>query len=311
MLTISIVCCCGQPNSAQAQQLPGEESNQPFKPFRIIGAIHYVGTNDLACYLITTPAGHILLDTGFEESAPIVRATIEALGFKLQDIKIILSGHAHYDHVGGHADMKAATGARVYASAGDAVVLESGGTKAFHPLKPFKPVKVDHIVKDGETVRLGGITLTAHLTPGHTEGNTTWTTVVVERGKSYDVVFVGSMSINPGVHMLNYPPWPNIAEVYARSFKILKRLHCDVFLGPHASFFDMQAKFRRLSADPKINPFIDAQGYRNYLARLEQRYEEQLQQDRQPKSAGANLLTAHRTTKVKSPGLSMVRNRER
>ena len=274
-----------------APGMPGEESNQPFKPFRIISNIHYVGTNDLACYLITTPAGHILIDTGFEESAPIVRANIQALGFNLQDIKIILSSHAHYDHVGGHADMKQATGARVYASAGDAVLLESGGTKSFHPLKPFKPVKVDKILKDGEVVRLGGTELTAHLTPGHTEGNTAWTTTVTGPGKQYDVVWVGSMSINPGVHMVNFAPWPDIAKVYASSFQKLKALHCDVFLGPHANFFDMQTKVQQMKADqspnrfkkdnPFIdkNPFIDPGGYRLYLERLEKSYNEQIQRE--------------------------------
>src|SRR6266850_879882 len=241
------------PNAA-VPQLPGEESNQPFKPFRVIDNIYYVGTNDLACYLIKTPAGHILLDTGFEESGPIVRANIQALGF-----------------------MKRETGARVYASAGDAAVMESGGTKAFHVLKGYKPISVDRIIKDGEPVRLGDVKLTAHLTPGHTEGNTTWTTVVEENGKKYDVVFVGSMSINPGVHMLNYPAWPDIAKVYARSFEVLKRLHCDVFLGPHASFYDMRAKSERVSAGATTNPFIDPEGYQNYISRFEKRYQEQLQ----------------------------------
>jgi len=280
-LSISIASSGGQARSVSAQQLPGQESNQPFKPFRIIGNIHYVGTNDLACYLITTPAGHILLDTGLEESPVIVRANIATLGFKLRDIKIILSGHAHYDHVGGHAEMKEATGAQVYASAADAAILESGGTKTFHPLNPFKPVRVDHVIKDGESVRLGGVTLTAHLTPGHTEGNTTWTTVAEEKGKPYDVVFVGSMSINPGVHMVNYPAWPKIAEVYARSFQILKGLRCDVFLGPHASFFDMGSKSKRMNADPNSNPFIDPGGYQNYIAHFEKLYNEQLQRERQ------------------------------
>ena len=278
----------GQTQNTAAPQLPGEESNQPFKPFRIIDNIYYVGTNDLACYLIKTPAGHILLDTGLQESAPIVRANIQALGFNLRDIKIILSSHAHYDHVGGHADMKRETGAQVYASAGDAAVMKSGGTKAFHVLKPFKPISVDRVIKDGEPVRLGGVTLTAHLTPGHTEGNTTWTTVVEENGQKYDVVFVGSMSINPGVHMLNYPPWPDIAKVYARSFAVLKGLHCDVFLGPHASFYDMQAKFERLSAGAKTNPFIDPEGYRNYISRFEKRYQEQIQRDKQEYGARAS-----------------------
>jgi metallo-beta-lactamase class B len=279
-----------QPKSPLAQQLPGDESNQPFTPFRIIGDIYYVGTSDLACYLIKTPAGLILLDTGYEESAPIVRANIAALGFQLKDIKIMLSGHAHFDHVGGHADMKQETGARVYASAGDAVILESGGTKAFHPLKAFKPVKVDHVFKAGEAIRFGGVVMTAHLTPGHTEGNTTWTTVVAEKGKKYDVVFVGSMSINPGVKLVNYPPWPDIATVYARSFQTLKGLNCHVFLGPHASFFNMQDKVRRMNANPNSNPFIDPDGYRRYIAHFEKLYRDQLRQERQLKSTTAHPL---------------------
>jgi metallo-beta-lactamase class B len=284
LLLVSFSALRNSTQSSARQQLPGDESNQPFTPFRIIGQIYYVGTNDLACYLITTSAGHILIDTGLEESAPIIRGNIATLGFKLQDIKIILSGHAHFDHVGGHADMKKVTGARVFASRGDAVLLESGGARAFHPLKPFKPVKVDRIIPDGGIVRLGGVALTAHLTPGHTEGNTTWTTVVEEKGKRYDVVFAGSMSINPGVHLVSYAPWPDIAKVYAKSFRVLKGLHCDVFLGPHASFFDMETKFRELQSNPASNPFVDPGGYEHYIAEMEKRYNEQLQHERKPSS---------------------------
>jgi len=273
---------------AQTQNLSDQKSlleawNQPFKPFRIIGSIHYVGTNNLACYLIATPAGHILIDTAMEESAPIIRANIEEVGYKLKYIRIILSSHAHFDHVAGHADMKAATGAQVYATAADAATLESGGAKGFHPLTSYKPVKVDRVIKDGEIVRLGNVALKAHLTPGHTEGNTTWTTTAEENGKKYDVVFAGSMSINPGVHLVNNPAWPNIAEAYAKSFQILKSLRCDVFLGPHATFFDMEAKVRRMSADAKTNPFIDPDGYRNYIANFEKLYNEQLQRERSGK----------------------------
>jgi metallo-beta-lactamase class B len=215
-----------------------------------------------------------------EESAPIIKSNIAALGFRLTDIKIILSSHAHYDHVGGHADMKRATGARVYASSGDATLLESGGATAFHPLKPFTSVKVDRRIKDGEAVKLGDVSLIAHLTPGHTEGNTTWTTVVVEGGKKYNVVFAGSMSINPGVHLVNYPAWPNIAEVYAKSFQTLKGLQCDVFLGPHASFFGMEAKVKSMTANPNSNPFIDREGFQKYLMRFEKLYNEQLKNER-------------------------------
>ncbi|MEP7339148.1 MAG: subclass B3 metallo-beta-lactamase [Acidobacteriota bacterium] len=270
---------------AQTQNLSDRKSlleawNQPFKPFRIIGNIYYVGTNNLACYLITTPGGHILIDTGMEESGPLVRANIEALGYKLKYVRIILSSHAHFDHVAGHADMKAATGAQVFASAADAATLESGGTKGFHPLNAYKPVKVDRIIKDGEIVRMGNIALTAHLTPGHTEGNTTWTTTVEEGGKKYDIVFVGSMSINPGVLMVNNPTWPKITEAYAKSFQTLKSLHCDVFLGPHAPFFGMEAKVKRMKADTKSNPFIDPDGYQNYIASYEKSYNEQVQRER-------------------------------
>lgn len=270
---------------ARTQNLSDQKSlleawNQPFKPFRIIGNIHYVGTNNLACYLISTPGGHILLDTAMQESAPIVRANIAALGFKLTDIKIMVSSHAHFDHVAGHAEMKEATGAKVYATAADAAMLESGGTKGFHPLNPYKPVKVDKVIKDGEVVRLGSAALTAHLTPGHTKGNTAWTATVEENGKKYDVVFVASMSINPGVRMVNNPTWPRIAEAYASSFQKLKSLPCDVFLGPHAPFFDMEAKVGRMNAGATTNPFIDPAGYRNYIASYEKSYNEQLLRER-------------------------------
>jgi len=280
LLGLSVVVLWPLTQSPAGQKSAAESWNQPFKPFRIIGNIYYVGTNNLACYLITTPGGYILLDTALEESAPILRANIATLGFKLNSIRIILSSHAHFDHVAGHAEMKKATGANVYATAADAAILESGGTKGFHPLTPYKPVKVDRIIKDGEVVRYGDVELTAHLTPGHTEGNTTWTTTVEEGGKKYDVVFVGSMSINPGVHLVNFQAWPDIAEVYARSFQILRSLHCDVFLGPHAPFFDMEAKVQLMSAKGKANPFIDPEGYRNYIASFEKSYNEQLQRER-------------------------------
>jgi metallo-beta-lactamase class B len=260
-----------------------EAWNKPVKAFRMISNIHYVGTNFLACYLITTPAGHILIDTGMQESGPLVRANIEALGFKLSEIKIILSSHSHFDHVAGHADMKAATGAQVYALEADAVILESGGAKSFNPLTPYKPVKVDKSLKDGEVVRLGNAALTAHLTPGHTEGNTTWTTTVEEGGKKYDVVFVGSMSINPGVRMVNNAKWPKIDEAYARSFQVLKSLPCDVFLGPHGVFFDIEKKMSLMTNGAKSNPFIDPEGYRNYIASYEKSYRDQILQEERGK----------------------------
>jgi metallo-beta-lactamase class B len=253
--------------------------NQPVKPFQIIGNIYYVGTNNLACYVVKTNAGLILLDTAMQESGPLVRANVEALGFKLKDIKIMLSSHAHFDHVAGHADMKAATGAKVYAMKADAEILESGGQKGFHPIPPYyKPIKVDKLLEDGATVRLGDVAMTAHLTPGHTEGNTAWTMKVTENGKTYNVVFTSSMSINPGVKMVNNPTWAGVAAAYAQSFAKLKTLPCDVFLGPHAPFFDMEKKVKKLGAQP--NPFLDPAGFRQFIAMNEKSYHAQIQRER-------------------------------
>lgn len=280
LLILSVVIIFQSIAAAQNKPVAASTSDQagPFKPFRIISNIYYVGTSDVTSYLIVTPNGHILLDTGYEESAPIIKANIAELGFKLSDIKVMLSSHAHFDHVGGHADMKRETGARVFASAGDTPVLESGGTKTFFQIGSFKPVKVDHVLNDGSRVTLGDTTLVAHVTPGHTAGNTAWTTTVTENGKQYRVVFVSSMSINPGVHMVNFAPWPDIADAYAKSFQALRALPCDIFLGPHAGFFNLQDKAARMDK-AGTNPFVDTNGYKNYIARFERLYHEQLKQE--------------------------------
>jgi metallo-beta-lactamase class B len=280
LLILSVVIIFQSIAAAQNKPVAASTSDQagPFKPFRIISNIYYVGTSDVTSYLIVTPNGHILLDTGYEESAPIIKANIAELGFKLSDIKIMLSSHAHFDHVGGHADMKRETGARVFASAGDTPVLESGGTKTFFQIGSFKAVKVDHVLNDGSRVTLEDTTLVAHVTPGHTAGNTAWTTTVTENGKQYRVVFVSSMSINPGVHMVNFAPWPDIADAYAKSFQALRALPCDIFLGPHAGFFNLQEKAARMDK-AGTNPFVDTNGYKNYIARFERLYNEQLKQE--------------------------------
>lgn len=280
-VVFAIIVLFTLPREAATAQAQSNEWNRPFKPFRIIGNIYYVGTNNLACYVIKTNAGLILLDTAMEESAPIVRANIETLGFQLKDIKIMLASHAHFDHVAGHADMKAATGAKVYATKADAEIMESGGKKGFHPTGDYKPVKVDEILKDGEAVGLGEVTMTAHVTPGHTEGNTAWTTQVEESGKKYNVVFTSSMSINPGVKMINNPTWAGVADAYAQSFAKLKTLPCDVFLGPHAPFFNMEKKVKRLGSQP--NPFIDPQGLSKFIKMNEKSYHAQIQRERNGK----------------------------
>ena len=236
-----------------------------------------MGTSDLACFLLTTPSGHILIDTALEQSAPILRENITSSGFKVSDIRIILSGHAHFDHVAGHADMKAASGAQVFASAADAMVLESGGKKGFHPIGDYKPVKVDRIIKDKDNVKLEVDTQCTSHTRSY-RGNTTWTTTINENGKKLNVVFAGSMSINPGVRMINNPTWAGIREAYANSFATLKSLPCDVFLGPHAPFFDMEAKVPKMLSG-KPNLFYRPSRYKRYIAR-EKSYLEQVAKER-------------------------------
>ncbi len=266
-----------------AQADPTSRSwNQPVEPYRIVGNLYYVGASDITSYLITTPEGHILLDGGFVETAPIIEASIKKLGFKLEDVKILLSSHAHFDHVGGLAELKRVTGAKFAAMDRDAPLLARGGKGdfLFGDKDPFPPIQADRILHDGDTVTLGGTTLTAHLTPGHTMGNTTWTMKAKEGDRTYDVVFAASTTVLPGVRLTNNPKYPEIAEDYAKTFRVLKSLPCDVFLGSHASFFDGLGKADRLRKGAKENPFVDPQGYKDYVARGERKYLEQVRAER-------------------------------
>jgi len=254
-----------------------DESNRPVKPFKIIGNVYYVGTNDLASYLISTKDGLILVDTALEESGPIIRKNIEELGFKPTDVKIILSGHAHFDHVAGHQTMKEQTGAKVYATAPDAMIMESGGMKGFFPFTnhKYRPVTVDKIIADGEWVKLGGFAMQAHMLPGHTEGNTGWTFRAEDGGRNYDVLIAPSMSVNPGVNLVNNKEWPGVADAYVDSFKKLRALKCDVFLAPHAGFFDLAGKMEKMKSGAKANPFVDPEGFHKYVDDLEKAFNEE------------------------------------
>jgi metallo-beta-lactamase class B len=270
------------PTLVHAQADPADRArNQPVEPYRIAGNLYYVGASDMASYLITTPEGNILLDGGYVETAPQIEANIRKLGFQVEKVKILLASHAHYDHVGGLAELKKKTGAPLYAGAGDVDLLARGGKGDFAlgDRGLFPPVQVDHPVHDGDPVSLGGTTLTAHATPGHTRGCTSWSMQVEEGGKRYDVVFVGSTSINPGVHLAGKPSYPGIAEDYAKTFRVLKSLPCDIFLAAHASFFNGLEKAARLKQGG-VNPFIDPQGYRDYLTASEKAYGEQLAKEK-------------------------------
>ena len=213
------------------------DRDKPFPAHKVIANIYFVGTSDLGSYLITTPEGHILVNTDYEQTVPLIRASVEQLGFKFSDIKIILGSHAHGDHMEGDALVKELTGARVMAMEQDVPALKKmmpGGKE--HP--------VDQVLHDGSEVKLGGSVLTAHLTAGHTKGCTTWSMKATEGEKSYDVVIVCSVGWNPGYVLYQNKDHPQIAEDYVRSFAALRKRPCDVFLAAHGSFYGVGGEVR-------------------------------------------------------------------
>jgi metallo-beta-lactamase class B len=257
-----------------AQQDPGWR--EPFDPVKVAGNIYYVGTRGLSSFLIVTPAGGIVIDSGEAESVPFIRANVEKLGFRLSSVRLLLTGHAHFDHVGGHAELKRLTGAEVVVMDADREALESGVDRSALGGKGWRPVHVDRVVKDGDTVTLGGTTLTAHFTPGHTQGGTTWTMETMENGRRYRVAFLCSVTINDGVHLVGNTRVPAIADQYARTFRLLRDLKPDVFVAEHGSVFDLEAKAEKARAGGQPNPFVDPDGYKRVVERSEQTYLKQL-----------------------------------
>jgi len=256
--------------------------NYAYEPFRVAGNVYYVGTNSMALFLVTSPSGHVLIDSGFEDNVPRLKKNVESLGFRFADIKILLSSHAHIDHVQGHALVRKMTGARVLASAEDADVIRTGGQHewAYGTSYAWPPCPVDGIVKDGDRVELGTTTLVAHLTPGHTRGATTWTTTVEDGGKRLSVVFFPSANVPPGAKLTDNPEYPRAVADFEHSFGVWKSLPCDVFLGAHADFFDLDAKRKRQREHPEPNPFIDPAGYRATIAEAERKFRDALASER-------------------------------
>ena len=252
---------------------------EPVPARHLVGNIHYVGAAGVSSFLITTPDGHILLDTGFADTVPIIERGVRQLGFKMEDIRIILSSHAHFDHVEGHAEMQRRTGARIYASAADARMLAEGGAKDVIPLPAYEPVRVDRVIQDGEAISLGGTTLTALLTPGHTAGATTWTMNVRDGTEMYRVVFFSSASINPGTQLIGNPVYPSISDDLAATFVRLKTLPCDIFFAPHGSQFGMGEKFARLDQGARpggVHPLVDPEGFKALIVSAEEAYQRTL-----------------------------------
>ena len=272
--------------------------NRPVTPYRLIGNIYYVGASDITSFLIVTPKGHILLDGGLVETVPQIKRNIAHLGFQLKDVKILINSHAHYDHAGGLATLKQLTGAQLMATGPDAELLARGGKSDFHfgDRLVYTAVSTDRILLDGDKVELGGVTMVANLTPGHTKGCTTWTMRVQEGFSSYDVVFVGSTTV-PGYKLVNNPNYPTIVDDYELTFQRLKTLPCDVFLASHGAFFSMLEKSKQLARGKKPNPFIDPQGYKRFIEDTEAAFRKQLQQ-KQGESATRALQSKQLVEKV-------------
>jgi metallo-beta-lactamase class B len=261
------------------------EWTTPIAPFAIADNLYYVGSKDLASFLVVTPSGDILINSSLETSPPLIRKSVEQLGFQFKDIKILLISHAHSDHDAGSAEVKRLTGAKYMVMDGDVAVVESGGAKDFAYAKDLYPVtKVDRVLHDGDEVRLGGVVLVAHKTPGHTRGCTTWTMRAMIGGKPQDVVIVGSWNVNPGFRLVDRPgkpaSYPGIAADYERTFAVLKKLPCDVFLGAHGAYFGMLEKLDRVKVDGE-SVWIDRDGYKAAVTERELAFKEELKRQQQ------------------------------
>lgn len=248
---------------------------EPFPPFKIAGNLHYVGTRGLANYLITTREGHILINSDLEANVPMIQRSVEELGFKFRDIKVLLISHAHWDHNAGSAAIKDLTGAKYMVMEPDVATVESGGRAdpnyGHVPTTHYPATKVDRVLRDGDEVKLGDAVLTARLTGRHTPGCTTWTLRVADGDKIYHAVIIGSPNVNGGYALVNHPRYPSIASDYENTFRVLKSLPCDIFLGAHGDYFGLKEKYPRLQSGGS-NPFIDSAGYTRYVTDRERAF---------------------------------------
>jgi metallo-beta-lactamase class B len=272
---------------------PEDQSTQ-FPPHKIIGNVYYVGTTSLASFLIVTPQGNILINSTFERNVPVIQKSVEQLGFKFSDIKILLGSHAHADHMEGDALVKQLTGAQVMAMAEDAPLLEQ--------MKPAgKPHPIDKVLHDGDQVTLASTTLVAHLTPGHTPGDTTWTLKVQDGGKTYDVLIIGSLGVNPGLKLVNNPNDPKIVDEFTRAFQVSRSLPCDVPLGSHPGMYNMKEKYAKLQAGGP-NPFIDLAGCKTEFDIDEAMFHAVLEQQQAALSSAAPATNAPASGAAASAG---------
>jgi len=280
MLAIAAALSWTLPLAAPAALAADAAYLKAFPAHYVIANVYFVGTLGQANYLITTPQGNILLNSGLEANVPMIKDSIAKLGFKYSDTKVLLISHAHFDHDAGAAQVVKDTGAKYEVMDTDVGVVESGGKTDFNygdkgGENLYPAVKVGQVLHDGDTVSLGGTVLTARKTPGHTKGCTTWTMQVKDGGKTLNVVFVGSPNVNPGYVLVGNKKYPGIAQDYEKTFQVLKSLQADVFLGAHGDYYGMPAKYAKLKPG-SANPFIDPEGYKAYVANREAAFRKEL-----------------------------------
>lgn len=266
-VTSAVALLCFLVPPAESQE--NSAWRRPFPPHRIAGNLYYTGTEDLACFLITTPAGHILINTGLDDSGPLLRESFQKLGFRLEDVKILLTMQAHSDHVAAMNDVRKVSGAKLFATEGDAPALEDGGVSDpyFGPRPQYAPLKVDRILKDGEVIRLGGTKLKVIYTPGHSKGSVSYSMTVTDGDRKRSVLIANMGTVV--MPLKGNPRYPNIADDLAQSFERQKKLAPDIWVAAHASQYGMQEKL-------KSGTFVDPQGYKDAIDRYEKSFRNQL-----------------------------------
>jgi metallo-beta-lactamase class B len=253
---------------------------EPAEPVHIVGPIYFVGTRGLGAFLITTSEGHILMNTGMPSSGSMIVDSIRKLGFKPEDIKLMINGHAHIDHAGAFASFKQQFGAQLAVMKDDVAAMESGDTNDFKYGNDFvyPGVKVDRILRDGDQIKMGDVLFTAYHTPGHTRGATTWVTNVVVDGKAYVVVFPDGAGFNPGYRLAKNPSYPGIEDDYRRTHHILEMLKPDIWLAQHNEYYDLEGKRKRAETEG-VKAWIDPEGYRRFIAGKKRAFEDEVDEE--------------------------------